>query len=66
MAYHVYISCDVCGRREGWKDLTVSKTCATALAREDGWSIGKPGWTCPGCIAKKKKKEGTESCKTPK
>lgn len=64
MAYHVYISCDACGRRDGWKDLTISKTRAAAVAREAGWSVGPAGWICPEC--KMKKKEGNQPCKTPK
>lgn len=66
MAYHVYISCDTCGRREGWKDCTISKTRAAALARLAGWSVGAAGWTCPDCKAKMKKKEGNQNAKPEK
>ncbi len=55
MAYKVYFDCDKCGVGYSWTNYSVTMPRATAIARKEGWQVGKRGWLCPSC---KKKKEG--------
>lgn len=54
MAYTVYYECDKCGKLGGaWRNYSVSLSVCTRIARSEGWKIGKRGWICPNCQAKK-------------
>lgn len=54
MAYLIGIFCDGC--KDGcvgvWENHTVTKSVATRIARDHGWSVGKNGWLCPTCRKK--------------
>lgn len=58
MAYNVYFCCEKCGATVSWVNTSVSLSVATAIAREDGWQVGKRGWYCPNCRKRKKKGGG--------
>lgn len=57
MAYNVYYCCDRCGSTRHWINLTVSLNRAVAMARRDGWAVGKHGWYCPKCRKKTSREE---------
>ena len=47
MGYETRIYCDKCGK--GYVSIgNISKTVATMLMRNLGWSVGKQ-WLCPNC-----------------
>lgn len=61
MAYNVYCSCDRCGQALNWINHTVSYRTAVAVARSNGWQVGKKGWYCPICkhkVNRKRKENG--------
>ena len=55
MAYNVYYSCDKCGNTHSWINHSVSFSIAKAMARSNGWEVGKRGWYCPKCRRRKAK-----------
>lgn len=55
MAFNVYYCCDKCGVTVSWVNCSVSMAIATAIARKEGWQVGKRGWFCPNCRDRKRK-----------
>ena len=55
MAYNVYFACDECGETFCWTNFTVTYNRAVKYARKRGWTVGKRGWHCPECKAKRRK-----------
>lgn len=54
MAYHVDITCDECCNSISWVNHTVPISRAQEIARQNGWRVGKTGWICPQCRARRR------------